>query len=95
MRAVRPAAIDDILTKTALALVSGAAAIVGLMRGRPVSYTHLRAHGPSSRRETTTKVVPAIRSPSMRGFVVRLAVAMMPSAQSHHCLLYTSDAADE
>jgi hypothetical protein len=34
MRAVRPAAIDDILTETALVLVSGAAAIVGLMRGR-------------------------------------------------------------
>ena len=28
------AAIDDILTETALVLVSGAAAIVGLMRGR-------------------------------------------------------------
>jgi len=34
MRAVRPTAIDDILTETALAIVRGAAAIVGLMRGR-------------------------------------------------------------
>ena len=34
MRAVRPTAIDDILTATALVLVSGAAAIIGLMRGR-------------------------------------------------------------
>ena len=34
MRAVRPTAIDDIVTETGLVLVSGAAAIVCLMRGR-------------------------------------------------------------